>query len=95
MNIYIYQSDNLSVIIEAYMGINLLLNTRQNGSKTMKHFESRYAVQVAKFNSMYRIKQIPECTMPFMILKNYDIDDKHRVSVLASAAPSNADLESQ
>lgn len=91
----IYQKDALTVVSEAYRAFNQLWNTRRGTNETMKNFESRFSAQVAKFNSKSTTTKLPECITALMLLSNSAINDAQRVSVMAAAAPSDENLNSQ
>lgn len=91
----IYQRDALSVLNEAYNAFLQLWNTGRNNSETMENFESRFAAQVAKFNSITKTTKLPECIAALMLLSSFAINDSQRVSVMAGAASSDENLTSQ
>lgn len=70
----IYQRDAFSVASEAYPAFNNLLNFHIGTSETMKDYESRFAAQMAKFNSIILVTKLPGCIKALMILKNSAIE---------------------
>lgn len=77
------------------LAFNQLWNTRRSNNETMKYFESRLSAKVAKFNSISKTTNPPECFTVLLLPSNSAINDSQRVSVMAATAPSVENLTSQ
>ena len=91
----IYQRDALSVISEAFDGMNVLLTTRYGQTLILKSFEPRFSTAVTKFNSLSRTTKLSQCITELVLLSSSSIEHSQRVSVLAAAATNKESFNEQ
>lgn len=91
----VFKRDALSVVSETFKDFNCLLDSKRDEKEGFRNFEQRFAANMAKFNSISETTKLPECITALMLLANASVDDAQRISVLASAANHNGEVNDQ
>lgn len=72
--------------------VDALKDTCCSSNESLKNYYSRFAAQMAKFNSYGQPVQLPESIYALLLLCNAGVDDRRRVSVLSAATGSSRTL---
>lgn len=90
-----YRRDFMSVVSEAYDGFSNVLNTRRGQNESLKSFEARLLVSVAKVNFFSMTSKLPLCITALMLLNNSSAEYSRRVSALSAATPTCTTFSAQ
>lgn len=83
----IFKVDPLSSLTDGFSKFQSLLNTRRGQSESFRNFESRFDAAVCKFNSSSTEDKLSPSLISFLLLANANVEDNHRISILAAASP--------
>ena len=90
----IYKTDPLSALTDGFMKFQSVLNTRRGPNETFRNFESRFDAAVSRFHTSSTEDKLSPSLIAFLLLANANVEDNHRISILAAAAPQDDQADS-
>lgn len=83
----LYKPDHSSAVSHLLYEFPTLLNNKRERNESFKHFESRFAAQIVRYNAHGKPIALPPSIVALLLLANANMGDSKHVHTMSASSP--------